>query len=179
VTLDATGGNCSEPLCPSAQVARGTPVVCNITCTEGTTAVVPTLQIDDLPPRQGSSVATTYKQVNGTSSCVALDSPFLYQYGPVSGERGAWLAKTLCNSDLISAVTKTITVSTSVPDPAPDQCQACAATYPVTASATLSIGGKVSDQGDATVLRPCPVKFQCNVTASLDVTLTRDWQWCA
>jgi hypothetical protein len=170
VTVSGTGGNCSDPVCPIGVVGPGT-VVCNITCTAGTTSVTPTVVVDDTPPRTSTPIFINYVTVKGPTQCINVDNPFLAQYGPTT-VRGAWARRRLCDFDTDTTVTRTTVVSTTPPPPSAGQCLTCEATYLVTATTviTSNITGAFIANGSGTAPWSCPGYSapSCTVTARND-----------
>jgi hypothetical protein len=158
VTVAAQGGTCSAPVCPSGVVAPGAPVVCTITCTEGTTGVTPALVIDNAPPFVGANTNVDWQTFKAPTACALIDSSFFAKWGPSAGQRGVWAAKKYCDTDADATVTRPIPMTTGVPPPGPGQCDACAPAYNITAlvTAVSQSTNQTLAVSTADVSKPCP-----------------------
>jgi hypothetical protein len=158
VTVAAQGGTCSAPVCPSGVVRPGTPVVCTIACTEGTTGVTPTLVVDGAPAVSGRNTTVNWQTFKGPTACALIDSGFFAKLGPNAGQRGAWAAKKYCDTDPDATVTRPISMITDVALPGAGQCGTCAPAYTVTSLVTVvsQSTNRSLANSTATVSKPCP-----------------------
>jgi hypothetical protein len=170
VLATGTGGTCAITNCTvGVLLVKDRTVTCAFNCTNTVTSLVPSFSVDGYVVT-GANVTVVQTPVDGNTACVVMSDPLWSQAGNLVSVNATWTpTRQYCANTWVQATTKLV---------APDlsQCLKCAANYTVVNTATIrtSTGNVTLGSAQATAVPPCGA---CTVTAVLNGTITRNWQW--